>query len=131
MECYDYAKNNVDSYGTIMPSSESMTHGAIYDLSPEIRWVFHGHCKTIWEKSGALHLPTTSPSIPYGTPEMALEVGRLWAQTPLSETRVFSMGGHEDGIVSFGTTAEEAGKAFIAVLAQAYELQCSPVRGLC
>src|SRR5262245_58124993 len=36
---YDYHKNRVSSYGPILPSSESMTHAAIYDLSPHIRYV--------------------------------------------------------------------------------------------
>ena len=39
------------------------------------------------------------------------------------------MGGHEDGIVAFGRSAEEAGQAVLSVLARAYESVCLTDRG--
>src|SRR5262245_44647181 len=38
----DDRHNRVVSEGPVLPSSEALTHGAIYDLSPRIRFVFHG-----------------------------------------------------------------------------------------
>lgn len=118
---YEIAANRVESEGPAPPSSESMTHGAVYDLGAHIRWVFHGHCPEVWRRAKALRLPTTAPGIDYGTPEMALEVGRLARETALHERRVFVMAGHEDGVVAFGRTAEDAGGALLGVLAEAYE----------
>jgi ribulose-5-phosphate 4-epimerase/fuculose-1-phosphate aldolase len=124
VKSYDYRKNRVESQGAIMPSSESMTHAAIYDLSPEIRYVFHAHTPTLWRRAAALKIPTTDPKVPYGTPEMALEAQRLYRSTALSEVRILAMGGHEDGIIVFGKSAEEAGQAMLAYLARAFEAQC-------
>lgn len=124
VERYRPADNWVESHGPIKPSSESMTHGAIYDLAPSIRFVFHAHAPVIWRRAPGLRLPVTDPDVPYGTPEMAAEVGRLWRSTALPEIRCLSMGGHEDGVIAFGRTAEEAGQAMMAALARAYEGVC-------
>jgi L-ribulose-5-phosphate 4-epimerase len=121
---YDYLKNRVKSFGRLLPSSESMTHAAIYDLSPQIRYVMHGHTPTIWRRAERLRIPTTDARVPYGTPEMALEVGRLRSAS-LSEVKILAMGGHEDGVIVFGHTAEEAGQVLITYLARAYELECA------
>ncbi len=130
---YDAARNRVESEGTRRPSSESMTHGAVYDLGGHLRWVFHGHSPAIWRAARALRLPTTARDVDYGTPEMAWEVGRLARETPLLERRVFAMGGHEDGVVAFGRTADEAAAALLSTLAAAYALGsgavCAPVSG--
>ena len=47
VERYRIASNQVDSRGLTSPSSEAMTHGAIYDLGSTIGFVFHGHCPAI------------------------------------------------------------------------------------
>lgn len=131
VETYDEHQNRVESCGVIMPSSESMTHGAVYNLGPHIRFVFHAHSAVIWRRRGELRLPTTDPSVAYGTPEMAREVGRLFRSTALAEQRIFAMAGHEDGIVVFGRTAAEAGEVMLRYLAQAYETVCRSDGGLC
>jgi ribulose-5-phosphate 4-epimerase/fuculose-1-phosphate aldolase len=124
---YDYRSNRVRSEGAIEPSSETMTHGAIYDLSPSIRYVFHAHTPTIWRRARELRIPTTDPDVAYGTPEMAREVHRLHRATALSEVRILAMGGHEDGIIVYGHTAEDAGQVLLRYLARAYELVCHGV----
>lgn len=131
VETWRVARNAVRSRGSILPSSESMTHGAIYDLGPHIRFVFHGHCPVLWRNARALRLPTTAPEVAYGTPAMAAEVVRLYRETALSEGGVLSMGGHEDGIIAFGRSAEEAGAAFTVALSRAYTLTCSNAGRLC
>jgi ribulose-5-phosphate 4-epimerase/fuculose-1-phosphate aldolase len=120
----DPQENRVTSRGSCMPSSESLTHGAIYDLAPHIRFVFHVHSPTIWRRARELRLPTTEASAPYGSPAMAQEVERLYRSSPLPETGILAMGGHEDGIVVFGRTAEEAGQVVLRYLARAYEAEC-------
>jgi len=125
-------RNRVESRGEVLPSSESMTHGALYDLGPQIRFVFHAHSPVLWRRARELRLPTTERRVAYGTPEMAREVERLYRSTALPEVGVFSMGGHEDGIVAFGRDAEEAGGRLIRSLARARELECSEgASGLC
>jgi ribulose-5-phosphate 4-epimerase/fuculose-1-phosphate aldolase len=113
------AENRVVAGGPIRPSSESLTHAAVYALDPAIRAVFHAHSPEIWQAAQLLHIPITDAAVPYGTPAMAAEVTRLYTTTHLAQWRIFSMGGHEDGIVSFGRTAQEAGDVLLAALAAA------------
>ena len=80
----------------------------------------------IWRQAKALRLPLTREEIPYGTPEMASEVARLYRETSLSDRRVLAMGGHEDGIISFGKNADEAGSALVSALSQALQLESMP-----
>lgn len=122
VEAYDARANRVVSRGPAAPSSESMTHGAIYDCSPRIRFVLHGHAPVLWRHAAALGLPTTAGEIGYGTPAMAREMGRLYRTSNLAERRVLAMGGHPDGVIALGHTCEEAGTALLAQLARAYEL---------
>ena len=128
---FDDRHNRATSFGPVLPSSESLTHGAVYDLGSQIRVVFHGHSPTIWRRAEQLRIPTTSPSVPYGSPEMAAEVRRLYRSSSLAERKIFSMGGHEDGIVVFGRTPDEAGQILLGTLAKAYETQCREGAGLC
>ncbi len=122
VEDYDLRENRVRSSGLILPSSESLTHAAIYDLSPAIRFVFHVHSPSIWCHAKALRLPETREHIGYGTIGMAHEVQHLYRTSSLSERKVLAMRGHEDGVIAFGQTARDAGLAIVGALARAYEL---------
>jgi ribulose-5-phosphate 4-epimerase/fuculose-1-phosphate aldolase len=124
VERYDYEHNWVKSEGLTKPSSETMTHGAIYDLSPAIRFVYHAHSPVLWRSVGELRIPTTHPQVLYGTPDMAREVQQLYSSSTLPSTRILAMGGHEDGIMVFGETAEQAGQVLVTQLARAFELAC-------
>jgi len=55
---------------------------------------------------------------------MALAVQDLYRSTALSEVRILAMGGHEDGVLVFGHTAEEAGQVLLTYLARSFEHQC-------
>lgn len=118
---YDYRRNWVHSRGQRQPSSESMTHGAIYDQGPHIRCVLHAHNPELWRQARRLRLPTTDPEVSYGSTEMAGEIQRLFRETALVERQILSMGGHEDGILAFGRSPEEAGQVLIRELARAFE----------
>jgi ribulose-5-phosphate 4-epimerase/fuculose-1-phosphate aldolase len=118
VERYDVRENRVSSAGLVRPSSESMTHGAIYDLGPHIRAVLHAHAPTIWRRAAPLAIPTTRPEVPYGTQEMALEMSRLHRESALAERQILSMAGHEDGIIAFGRSLDEAGRVLVSYLAR-------------
>ena len=104
---YDISANIVHCSGPMQASSEAMTHAAIYELNESINAVVHVHSRQLWD---ALRdqLPTTNPEVPYGTPEMAAEFGRLYADTSFARDGVAVMAGHDEGILSFGTSLEEA-----------------------
>lgn len=119
---YDFEKNLVLVEGPIEASSESMTHGMVYDQDGSVKYVFHVHSPEVWRASDKLCLPATRRDVEYGTPEMAEEVRRLFIDTDVSKRKIFSMAGHEDGIVGFGRTAEEAGLILVKTLAEALSL---------
>jgi hypothetical protein len=119
VERYDPVRNRVRSFGPVPPSSESLTHGALYDIVPTARVVLHGHAPEIWRHARGLGLPITHASVANGTPEMALEVQRLYRESTLSGTGILAMGGHEDGVIAFGSTAGEAGETLVRHLARA------------
>jgi ribulose-5-phosphate 4-epimerase/fuculose-1-phosphate aldolase len=123
VERYDVARNTVRSMGPIQPSSESLTHGAIYDIAPAARFVLHGHAPEIWRHARALGLPVTRREVANGTPEMALEVQRLYRESQLPATGILVMGGHEDGVLAFGATPDEAGQALVRQLARALAVE--------
>lgn len=122
VRAYDPASNLIVGEGPIRPSSESLTHGMIYDMDTHIQWVMHAHSPHIWHCANALDIPMTDAQVAYGTPAMADEVVRLFTETDLSKRRIFGMEGHEDGIISFGGSAEEAGSVMLLALAAAFRL---------
>jgi L-ribulose-5-phosphate 4-epimerase len=119
VERYDLAQNRVTSLGPVRPSSESLTHGVIYDVSPSVRVVLHAHAPEIWRHARALGLPITRAGVANGTPEMAHEVQRLYRETQLSTTGLLAMGGHEDGVIAFASTPDQAGETLVRHLARA------------
>ncbi len=104
---YDIEKNFIRCEGPIKASSESLTHATIYDLDTTIGAVVHVHHEFLWQQLMD-QLPTTDKKVPYGTPEVAREVRRIYQQTDLKKRKIFVMGGHEHGIVTFGTNLDEA-----------------------
>lgn len=111
--------NLIVAEGPIKPSAESLTHGSVYALDPGARFVMHAHSPHIWQRARQLDIPTTPEHVPYGTPEMARAVSQLFAETDVAERRIFCMGGHEDGVITFGATAEQAGCVMLTWLARA------------
>ena len=51
---------------------------------------------------------TTAADVAYGTPEMAAETARLFRESDVRQVGMYAMAGHEEGIVSFGETPEQA-----------------------
>jgi hypothetical protein len=119
---FDVEANQVVAEGPVRASSESLTHGVIYEADPALRYVFHAHNPEIWTFRGELGLLETRAGVAYGSPEMAAEVRRLFAETDVGARGIFAMGGHRDGLVSFGRTAIEAGSHLRRTLTRAREL---------
>jgi ribulose-5-phosphate 4-epimerase/fuculose-1-phosphate aldolase len=111
----------VESAGPIPPSSEAMSHAALYGARPEVAFVFHGHAPDLWRQAARLGLPSTPPGAEYGTVAMARALRRLLEERPAERAGVLAMGGHEDGVLAWGSTADEAGQALLAALALARE----------
>jgi len=111
---YDIERNEVFCSGPVQASSEAMTHAAIYELNPSIGAVVHVHSKALW-KEHLNRLPTTSPDVAYGTPEMAREFRRLYADSTFGTQGIAVMGGHEEGLVGIGVSLEQAATRILSL----------------
>lgn len=112
---WDLGANRLDCAGPAKASSESLTHAALYDLSPEIAAVIHVHSHALWTQwtdSAA----RTSESATYGTPEMAEEMKRVFREGKMGGKGSICMGGHPDGIIAWGTSMDEVLRVIVGLL---------------
>jgi ribulose-5-phosphate 4-epimerase/fuculose-1-phosphate aldolase len=104
---YDFERNQVRYEGSAMPSSESLTHAAIYESDATAGAIVHCHCSRLW--AAVLNeVPTTSKAAEYGTPEMAHDIMQLFTRTNAQTRKIVVMAGHEGGILTFGKDLEDA-----------------------
>ena len=115
--------NTIFSCGETKPSSEALTHASVYLQNPDIHAVIHVHCPQIWQHTDKLNLAHTAADIPYGTPEMANAVTQLFKAKHWLQTAVFTMLGHEDGVVAFGYSLSEAASSLITQFSLALAIE--------
>lgn len=122
-------QNRLCSRGACQPSSEALTHAGVYRECPVAQAVIHVHSPEIWRQTAALALPHTGADIPYGTPRMAEAVADLFAKGDLQALPLFTMLGHLDGVVAFGTSLADAACQLLCQLSRAIAIeQCPPAR---
>jgi len=109
---YDILKNRLTCEGPVNASSESLTHAVFYESIPQINAVVHVHNNVLWKKL-IDKVPTTSHQVKYGTPEMAIEIGRLLKSTHLKDEKIIVMAGHKDGLIAYGKDVVEAALNFL------------------
>lgn len=114
VSAYNFANNFISCKGLTKASAESLTHAAVYEALPEVGAVVHVHCLWLWKRL-LNNYPTTSGDIEYGTPEMALAVQYLADEMGMSNEKIIIMGGHREGILSFGKNLEEATTQIIEI----------------
>ena len=103
----DFERNRIQYEGSALPSSESLTHAAIYESDATAGAVIHRHDFKLW--TAVLNeAPTASKAAEYGTPDMAHEIMRLFTRTDVRSRKIIVMAGHEGGLVTFGKDLEEA-----------------------
>ena len=112
---YDLSQNSITCTGPIKASSESLSHAAIYECSPDSNAVIHVHNIDIW-KNHIHKIPTTKSDVLYGTPEMANEIKRLFKESNVNAEKNIVMGGHQEGIISFGKSLDEALRILLNML---------------
>jgi L-ribulose-5-phosphate 4-epimerase len=113
------AQNRIDSQGLRSPSSEALSHAAIYQALPTIQGVVHVHSPALWSCCDVLQLPYTGEHIAYGSIAMAESIQALCRQHADEEAWVFCMRGHQDGIIAAGYSLRTAVSALLHVYAQA------------
>jgi ribulose-5-phosphate 4-epimerase/fuculose-1-phosphate aldolase len=104
---YDFERNWLQYEGSTIPSSESLTHAAIYESDAKAGAIIHCHDSRLW--AAVLNqAPTTSKTIDYGTPQLAYEIMHLFKQTDVRSRKILVMAGHAAGILTLGKDLEEA-----------------------
>ena len=107
--------NAVQCVGPLKASSESLTHAAIYMADPGANAVIHVHCIDLWNE--LIHkVPTTNPSMDYGTIALAKDIFRLFKESDVIEKRIIIMAGDRAGILTFGHDMDEAANVLLSYL---------------
>ena len=99
--------NAVQCAGPLKASSESLTHAAIYLSDPGVNAVVHVHSIELWNEL-IYKVPTTNPSMDYGTAGLAKDILRLFKDSVVFEKRIIIMSGDRAGILTFGHDMDEA-----------------------
>jgi ribulose-5-phosphate 4-epimerase/fuculose-1-phosphate aldolase len=124
LEAGDYAcivgfepdRNLVRARGLKKPSSETLSHLAAYQSRAEARYVFHVHSPEIWHARDRLGIRATDMNAECGTPEMFHAIRRALEEEDEPGRTILAMGGHVDGILVWGETAQQAGQVLILTL---------------
>lgn len=105
VDSFDVRRNEVFCTGPIQASSESMSHGSVYQANPAIIYVIHIHSQAAFRFMLQNGYPRTSEQAAYGTPEMAEETVRVVRDAGAAQG-IFVMAGHEDGVIAYGADLE-------------------------
>jgi hypothetical protein len=101
----DIAGNTVNSRGPVPASSESMTHGALYESCRDIRCVIHIHSRLIFDGMIRDRCLSTPQDVLYGTPEMAHAVIRC---VQGGQEGVIVLSGHDEGVLSYSANPDRS-----------------------
>ena len=102
---YSWEGNWLRCRGEVKASSESLSHSACYRLYRDVRAVIHVHSLRDWQR-WLDRLPTTDRRAEYGSPELAREIASMVGR--IGRRGILIMGGHEEGILSWGESPTEA-----------------------
>ena len=125
---WDFSRNSVSCTGPSLPSSESLSHAALYQR-PDVGGVIHVHCRELWDEliqAGAL---STEEDIAYGSEALYQRLGELAGTGTGSGTAgnkpadsapglplIIVTKGHQDGVFVAGSDLAEAYEAVIGLL---------------
>ncbi len=106
IEC-DLKKGFITAEGPLPPDKEALGHFCIYDLNPQVNFIFqvrHRYLRSILAQQENLSLAQNTL---FGTLQMAKATNELIAG---KDTGLLIFEDHPEVIISYGATAEEAGK---------------------
>lgn len=101
--------------GYSKPSSEAITHAAIYALDKDINAVIHVHNEKLWNFMLENDYLATNDT-PYGTPEMVLDIKAMYKKIDALSNNSFVMKGHFEGVVTFGKNLKEAEEVLYKII---------------
>lgn len=119
---YDLQQHILYSRGLAPPSSETLTHASIYQAKAQVSCVIHVHSPDIWLQTHQLGLAHTDSNISYGTHAM-VEATQNLLDGPLSgNCGLYTMLGHEDGVVAFAENIADCAELIIRVWVEAQKI---------
>ena len=115
VDSFNIDDNAIQCTGPLKASSESLTHAAIYSADSGVNAIVHVHCIDLWKE--LIHkVPTTNPSMDYGTAGLAKDIIRLFSESDVIEKRIIIMAGDRAGILTFGNDMDEAVNVLLSYL---------------
>lgn len=111
----------IEALGSRPPSSDAMTHAAIYQMDPRVRFIFHIHSDEVWSVRDALNLPETPEDVAPASPEMAQAAAQLM-QTHQSRPLVFAAAADRNSIFALSHHIRDCGGLLVSYLAKARAL---------
>jgi ribulose-5-phosphate 4-epimerase/fuculose-1-phosphate aldolase len=102
---FNINENRVVSTGPVKPSSETMTHGVIYQSCPNANCVIHIHSRIIFDGMLRDKYPATPETAAYGTPDIALAIGKL---VNGHDEGSIVLAGHDEGVIVYSVKVERA-----------------------
>jgi len=118
VKSFDLKQNHVVSTGPVQPSSESMTHGAVYRACSGINCVIHIHSRAIFDGMVRDRRPSTPEDAAYGTPEIALAIENRVRDLGKDEGSIVMLG-HDEGVIAWGPSVKRT-FALVQELYKAY-----------
>ncbi len=103
----------IEAVGPIAPSSESLTHHAVYSKNPKINFVFHIHHIQLWNYMLKNKFPNTPEDIDHRSQAM-IEAAKKCTQE--NEVGIFAISSSEGSVIAYGKNAEDAGKLILETL---------------
>ena len=104
---FSIESNYVRSEGGIKPSSESLTHAALYLADKDVNCVLHIHSLCLWKALMTTDHPSTPANAPYGSIEMADSVARIVSDQG-NPSGLIVMSGHKEGLIAYGRSPMDA-----------------------
>lgn len=120
VQAVEISQNRVTARGRMPPSSEALTHAMLYRLNANIQAVFHIHDPRLWHYALDNGYPATGPEVEYGTVAMARAMERLYQAQKVADVGVMAMRGHQDGVLSFGYSVDQAGARILRLWLDAH-----------
>lgn len=114
---YSLMGNALQAQGACKPSSEAMTHAAIYDAVADAQAIIHGHHAGLWQAAKTLGLCYTGADVPYGTPQMATAMQTLIQEAVTPQTTIVMLG-HLDGFITWGSSVDDVIRSVNKLLMQ-------------
>jgi L-ribulose-5-phosphate 4-epimerase len=114
---FDLDRHALTCHGPILPSSEALSHAAVYQGDPRVTACLHVHHTHLWHALFG-KVPTTSRDGGCGSLKMARDILQLFSDARDHEVRVIVMGGHPDGLLFMGESLDKAGLRLIGELSR-------------